>query len=91
MDAIEGGCRCGALFGDGSYNDKEGNVFGEQMPGLSVFFKDQDGQIYHTYSTYSRGLDPFNATYQILDVVPKGRDEESLPFTMEWVRRNDEY
>ena len=76
---------------DGRYNYRDGNVWSEEMPGISVFLKDEDGAIYHTYSTYSRGLDPFNATYQLLDIVPKGRDEEALPFPMEWVRRNDEY
>lgn len=75
---------------EGSYNYREGAVFGEEMPGISVFIKDQDA-VYHTYSTYSRGLDPFNATYQLLDIVPKGRDEDSLKYSMEWLRRNDEY
>ncbi len=60
------------------------------MPGISVFAKD-GGAIYHTYSTYSRGIDMVNGTYQLLDLVPKGRDEDGLDFSMEWVRRRDEY
>ena len=62
-----------------------------EMPGLSVFYKDADGTIFHTYSTYARGLDMFNAAYHLLDVVPKGRDEEGLPYGMAWLRRRDQY
>jgi predicted dithiol-disulfide oxidoreductase (DUF899 family) len=58
---------------------------------LSVFKKDDEGQIAHTYSCYSRGLDALNAIYQILDMVPKGRDEETLDFTMSWVQHHDRY
>jgi len=59
-----------------------------EAPGLSVFLKD-GGQIYHTYSTYARGLDMLNVAYHYMDLVPKGRDEgESGP---RWVRRRDEY
>ena len=61
------------------------------LPGFSVFFKDADNQIFHTYSTYGRGLDPMNATYQLLDLVPKGRDESTLPQPMSWVRLHDLY
>jgi predicted dithiol-disulfide oxidoreductase (DUF899 family) len=64
---------------------------GEERPGISVFYKDSDGAIYHTYSTYSRGLDMLNATYHYLDIVPKGRDEDAYKFPMEWVRIRDEY
>lgn len=74
----------------GIYNYRETGVM-EEMPGLSVFFKDEDGKMYHTYSTYSRGLDPLNATYQMLDLVPRGRDESALNFGMEWVRLHDSY
>ncbi len=74
----------------GIYNYRESSV-GEELPGLSVFYKDANGDIYHTYSTYARGLDPLNATYQLLDLVPKGRDEASLRFGMEWVNFHDSY
>jgi predicted dithiol-disulfide oxidoreductase (DUF899 family) len=62
----------------------------EEMPGISVFAKDGDA-IYHTYSTYARGIDMVNGTYQLLDLVPKGRDEDGLEDPMDWVRRRDEY
>lgn len=73
------------------YNYKPNAFAGEEAPGLSVFYKDDDGTIYHTYSTYSRGLDPYNTTYQLLDIVPKGRNEADLPYPMDWLRRHDEY
>lgn len=60
-------------------------------PGFSAFYKDPDGAIFHTYSTYGRGIELANATYQLLELVPKGRDEDSLRFSMGWVRRRDEY
>lgn len=74
----------------GFYNFREGGV-GEEMPGLSVFYKDEAGEIFHTYSTFSRGLDPLNVTYQMLDLVPRGRDEQDLDFPMAWVRHHDRY
>ncbi len=61
------------------------------LPGLSAFFKDADGGLFHTYSTYGRGLDPINSAYQLLDLVPKGRDEAGLPGTMAWVKLHDLY
>lgn len=61
------------------------------LPGLSVFVKDTDGALYHSYSTYARGLDPLNSAYQLLDLVPKGRDEAGLPATMAWVKLHDLY
>jgi predicted dithiol-disulfide oxidoreductase (DUF899 family) len=56
--------------------------------GISVFARD-DGQIFHTYSTYARGLDLMNTAYNYLDLVPKGRDEGGRG--QDWVRRHDEY
>ncbi len=62
---------------------------GPEQPGVSVFFKDAAGRIFHTYSTYARGLDMVNVAYHYLDLVPKGRDEgDGGPY---WVRRHDEY
>ncbi len=61
------------------------------LTGYSVFFKDQDGAIYHTYSAYSRGVDMLNGAYHYLDIVPKGRDEDGLAYSMEWLRRRDQY
>lgn len=63
----------------------------DELPGLSVFAIDGGGQVFHTYSTYSRGLDPINSGYQLLDMTPKGRDERDLPWTLAWLRRHDEY
>ena len=73
------------------YNYRFGPRFGGERPGVSVFYKDDDGSIFHTYSCYARGLDMLNAAYHYLDLLPKGRDEESLPFGMAWVRLHDEY
>lgn len=60
------------------------------LPGLSVFYQDEAGNIFHTYSTYARGLDIFIGAYNFLDLVPKGRDEEDFP-GMSWVRHHDRY
>ena len=61
------------------------------LPGVSVFFKDADGAIYHTYSAYSRGIDMLNTAYNYLDIVPKGRDEAGLQHSMAWVKLHDQY
>ncbi len=62
----------------------------EELPGISVFYKDDAGKIFHAYSCYARGLDMLNAAYHWLDLVPKGRDETG-PHKMAWVRLHDEY
>src|SRR5438046_10246190 len=72
------------------YNYAVGEFMSDELPGLSVFYKDEDGDIFHTYSTYARGLDPLVGAYNFLDLVPKGRDEDPES-TMSWVRRHDEY
>ncbi len=59
--------------------------------GISVFYKNPSGQIFHTYSTFERGIDAFNVAYHYLDIVPKGRGEEGHTFRQYWVRRHDEY
>ena len=64
----------------------------EEGPGLSVFYKDTEGNIFHTYSTYGRGLDILLTTYNLLDMTPKGRDEAGMkPHAMAWVRHHDRY
>ena len=63
----------------------------EEAPGASVFYKDASGDIFHTYSSYARGLDMLVGAYNYLDLVPKGRDEDALAFTMSWVRHHDRY
>jgi len=77
--------------GEKLYNLGTRAPYAEENPGLSLFTKDADGAIYHTYSTYARGLEPMLATYAILDLAPKGRDEEGLPMSMAWVRHHDKY
>src|ERR1700731_2203039 len=62
-----------------------------EAPGLSVFYKDASGDVFHTYSTFGRGVELLMGTYRILDLVPKGRDEDHLGFAMEWVRHHDRY
>ncbi len=76
--------------GDTVYNYCAGAGSIEELPGISVFVRDGD-DVYHSYSTYSRGIDPYNTTYQLLDIVPNGRDEDDLPYPMDWLRRHDEY
>ena len=58
----------------------------EEAPGISVFFRDDAGNIFHTYSCFARGLDMMNAAYHYLDLTPLGRHEEGLPYPMDWVR-----
>lgn len=62
-----------------------------EAPGASVFYKDADGALFHTYSVYARGLDIFMNAYNWLDIVPKGRDEDDLSYGMEWLRLHDAY
>ena len=73
------------------YNYRTDELMGDEMPGLSVFYKDDNDDVFHTYSTYARGLDILVGAYNLLDLVPKGRDEDDLGFTMDWVRRHDQY
>ncbi len=63
----------------------------DERPGASVFYKNESGEIFHTYSAYARGLDILLGAYNFLDLTPKGRDEEGLAFTMAWVRHHDKY
>jgi len=77
--------------GSVEYNYKQMKFPSEEAPGLSVFAKDANGDVFHTYSSYERGLDIFVGTYNFLDHVPKGRDEEGLKHSMAWVRHHDKY
>jgi len=61
----------------------------KEAPGVSVFYKDESGTVYHTYSAYGRGIDLLNGAYNYIDLVPKGRDEGDR--SQAWVRRHDEY
>jgi predicted dithiol-disulfide oxidoreductase (DUF899 family) len=62
-----------------------------EAPGISVFYKDANGDVFHTYSSYGRGVEQVMSTYKILDLMPKGRDEGGLDFPMAWVRYHDKY
>jgi predicted dithiol-disulfide oxidoreductase (DUF899 family) len=62
----------------------------EELPGISVFIR-QGNDVFHTYSTYARGLDAVNSAYHLLDLTAKGRHEEGLSFPMAWVRRHNQY
>lgn len=64
---------------------------GEEAPGVSVFYKDDAGDVFHTYSTYGRGVEVMMGTYHLLDLTPKGRDERDVEYKMEWVRHHDRY
>ncbi len=77
--------------GTANYNYENRPFPVTEAPGLSVFVKGDDGAVYHTYSTYARGLDMFISAYHLLDVVPRGRNEAGLTYSMEWVRHHDRY
>lgn len=77
--------------GETYYNYSMRKGGGAEAPGISVFYKDENGDVFHTYSSYSRGLDMLNGAYHLLDLVPKGRDEAEFNFPMAWVRRHDVY
>jgi predicted dithiol-disulfide oxidoreductase (DUF899 family) len=62
-----------------------------EAPGISVFYKDKDGNIFQTYAAYARGSENTINTYNYLDLVPKGRNEDGLPFAMSWLRHHDRY
>lgn len=82
------GTRAGGVF----YNFAEQPDPGvDELHGTSVFFRDEDGAIYHTYSSYGRGDEPFLGVYAFLDIVPKGRNETRSGNLTDWVRRHDRY
>lgn len=74
------------------YNYRKMDFEMDEMPGLSVFYKDQNGEVFHTYSCYARGADPMIGAYRYLDIVPKGRDENGPGGNLtDWVRHHDKY
>jgi predicted dithiol-disulfide oxidoreductase (DUF899 family) len=79
------------LDGKVTYNYDTQRFESDEMPGISVFYQDDAGQIFHTYSTYRRGVEAMMGAYHLLDLTPKGRDEDGLSFTMEWIRHHDRY
>ncbi len=76
--------------GDAFYNFQPKGFPSTEAPGLTCFRRQGDG-IFLTYAAYGRGLDGFNGAYQLLDLAPKGRDEDGLPWPMAWLRRRDQY
>ena len=77
--------------GEVCYNYRLQPFESEELPGVSVFYKDDTGDVFHTYSAYRRGVEVMMGTYSLLDLVPKGRDERDVPHKMEWVRHHDRY
>jgi predicted dithiol-disulfide oxidoreductase (DUF899 family) len=73
------------------YNYEMAKWGSEEGPGVSVFYKDPSAGFFHAYSAYARGADILLGAYNYLDLVPKGRDEAELPWTMAWVRHHDKY
>jgi len=82
-DQIESGAK--------TYNFGTSGFGIEDAPGISVFYRDEAGNIFHTYSCFARGLDMMNTAYHYLDLTPLGRHEEGLPYPMDWVRLRDQY
>jgi len=77
--------------GEVDYNYRMQPFGTEEAPGISVFYKDDAGDVFHTYSTYGRGVELMMGAYDFLDLTPMGRDEDRLGYTMEWVRHHDRY
>jgi predicted dithiol-disulfide oxidoreductase (DUF899 family) len=77
--------------GELSYNYGTWPFAFEEWPGISVFFKNDANEVFHTYSTYGRGVEVMMGTYGMLDLMPKGRDERDVDHKMEWVRHHDRY
>ena len=73
------------------YNYEPRELQSEELPGISVFYQDPSGDIFHTYSSYGRGSELLIGAYNYLDLVPKGRDEAGLSPPMTWVRHHDSY
>jgi predicted dithiol-disulfide oxidoreductase (DUF899 family) len=89
-DATYNFAKLSSLRSGGSVLDMDPSDMSE-MPGISVFAKDESGAVFRTYSTFGRGIDMMNTAYHYLDLVPKGRDEAGLPHTMSWVKLRDLY
>jgi predicted dithiol-disulfide oxidoreductase (DUF899 family) len=77
--------------GEVFYNFQRRRFPSEEAPGISVFYRNERGEVFNTYSCYARGLDMLNGAYHYMDLAPKGRDEQGLPHTMAWLRRHDQY
>jgi predicted dithiol-disulfide oxidoreductase (DUF899 family) len=78
------------MQGEVDYNYGKRRFPATDAPGVSVFLREGDS-VFHTYSSFGRGIDMLNTAYHYLDLVPKGRDEEGLPSPMAWVKLHDQY
>ena len=74
-----------------NYNFYTAKFSASEAPGISVFYKNENNAIFHTYSCYARGLDMLNGAYHFMDLAPMGRNEDDLPHTMAWLKRHDSY
>lgn len=77
--------------GEVYYNYAKRPFPAEEAPGISVFYKDDAGEVFHTYSTFGRGVEAMMGAYLLIDLAPKGRDERPAPHMMDWIRHHDRY
>lgn len=77
--------------GEVAYNYRKGFFPAEEAPGISVFCRDDSGAVFHTYSTFGRGVEVMMGAYQLMDLTPQGRNERDVFYKMEWVRHHDRY
>ena len=77
--------------GEMDYNYEKRKFPSDEGPGISVFYKNEKGEVFHTYSCFARGLDMLNGAYHYMDLAPKGRDEDDLSYSMAWLKRSDQY
>ncbi len=77
--------------GEVDYNYARRAFPASEAPGVSVFYKDEAGDVFHTYSTYGRGVEVMMGAYSLMDLTPQGRGERDVPHKMEWVRHHDRY
>jgi predicted dithiol-disulfide oxidoreductase (DUF899 family) len=77
--------------GEADWNYRTQKNTNPDTVGISAFYRDLNGNVFHTYSAYQRGVEPINGAYHFLDLMPKGRDETALNFAQAWVRHHDRY
>jgi predicted dithiol-disulfide oxidoreductase (DUF899 family) len=77
--------------GKGYYNFGTGLHPSEEAPGVSAFYKNAAGDVFHTYSSYARGVEGLLGVYSLIDLAPNGRNEDALTYPMAWVRHHDRY
>ena len=77
--------------GEVSYNYRKAYFPAEEAPGISVFVKDDAGEVFHAYSTFGRGVEAMMGAYMLMDLTPQGRNERDVFYKMEWLRHHDRY